>query len=580
MKYIREENIASTSFIYAIAMVLLLTFTTGGLLIAKKFSSLRGDLITLEHELISEQREQLQSDVTQQVERIDSLRHSMGKRLEQQLSTKVAEVHKMAENIYNSLQAKLSTDEIAETIREAIRPVRFYEKGGYFFILSEEGDAILYPANRSIEDKNFLTGETGMNPEVARNLIGLAKQHQKGFYRYNWTKPEDVSEKLYAKVSYVSYFEPLRWVLGTGEYYDNLDEIARMTIAKDLETSFDVKSNDYFFLYEIHNLSGGDDFATMIVNNNRPDLVGKKLSDSFTDIRGKQFRKEFLQGIREKGEAESVYWYKKPDGSGAGRKMASFKYYPDWKWVVAKGVYLDRLDTAIAVKKEELRIKVKDDILLLCIIFFVAVAVALVVAYLYSQELQAIFTRYKRTQQEHLTTLKKLNRALEIKSNTDVLTKTYNRGYFNQQLSMEMSRTNRYQTPLSLILLDLDHFKMINDTHGHLAGDAVLQDIAALVQEHIRKNDTLARWGGEEFTILIPGIDQKSAFLFAEKLRLMIEEYTFTAELCVTSSFGVSGYVLGEAGDDFINRADKALYKAKEEGRNRSCLLEKDSATV
>ena len=211
---------------------------------------------------------------------------------------------------------------------------------------------------------------------------------------------------------------------------------------------------------------------------------------------------------------------------------------------------------------------------------FVAVAVALVVAYLYSQELQGIFTRYKRTQQEHLSALKKLNTALEIKSNTDVLTKTYNRGYFNQQLSMEMSRTNRYQTPLSLILLDIDQFKLINDTHGHLTGDAVLQDIAALVQGHIRKNDILARWGGEEFTILIPGIDQKSAFLFAEKLRLMIENYTFTDELRVTSSFGVSGYVAGEAGDDFINRADKGLYKAKEGGRNRSFLVEKEERAL
>lgn len=573
MQYIREENIAGTSFFIAIIMVLLLTFTTGGLLIAKKFYSLKSDLVTLERELISQQREQLQNDVTQQVERIDSLRHSMGKRLELQLSTKVAEVIVMAENIYENLQGKLSEEEVAETVIEAIRPVRFYEKGGYFFILSMDGDAILYPASSGIEGGNFLTDETGMNPEVARNLISLAKRQQKGFYRYAWPKLDDTTGKLYSKVSYVSYFEQFDWVIGTGEYYDNLDEIARMTIAKDLETSFAVKSNDYFFLYEIHNLSGGDDFATMVVNNNRPDLVGTKLSDNFADIHGKQFRKEFMQGIREKGEAESVYWYKKPDGSGVGRKMAYFKYYPDWKWVVARGVYLDRLDAVIVAKKEELRTKVRDDIILLCIIFLVAVAVALVIAYFYSQELQSIFTRYKQTQQEHLTTLKKLNKALEKKSNTDVLTKTYNRGYFNQQLSMELARTNRYQTPLSLILLDIDRFKLINDTYGHLKGDAVLQDIAVLVQKHIRKNDLLARWGGEEFTILIPGVEKQNAIMFAEKLRLLIEDFKFTDGLRVTCSFGVSEYMVDEVGDDFINRADKALYRAKDSGRNRSCSL-------
>ena len=573
MQYIREENIAKTSFIYAIVMVLLLTFTTGGLLIGKKFHALKNNLVSLEKELITGQRNQLVNDVSQQVERIDALRHSMGERLESQLSTKVSEVQSMADNLYNNLEGKLSAREIAEIIKEAIRPVSFYEETSYFFILSITGEAILYPTNSSIEDKNFLTDDTGMSPEVIAHLINLAKDNQHGFYHYDWVKPGDPDKKLYPKVSYVSYFKQLEWVIGTGEYYNNLDKIAKMTITTDLESSFSVKSNDYFFLYEVHNLAGGDDFATMVVNNNRPDLVGKKLSDSFTDVKGKPFRKEFLQGIRENGEAVSVYWYKKPDGSGIGRKMAYFKYYPEWKWVVAKGVYLDRLDAVILAKKEELRTKVKDDITLLCIIFLVAVVVALIVAYFYAQELQTIFTRYKRTQQKHLSSLKDLNKALEIKSNTDVLTQTYNRGYFNQQLTLEISRTNRYKSPLSLMLLDIDHFKLINDTHGHLIGDSVLQEIAALIQKHIRKSDILARWGGEEFTVLIPGIDKTGAFKFAEKLKQIIAEATFAEQLSLSCSFGISSYISGEDGDDLLNRADKALYKAKESGRNKCVMM-------
>jgi diguanylate cyclase (GGDEF)-like protein len=573
MRYIREENIAATSFIYAIAMVLLLTFTTGGLLIAKKFYALNNDLITLERDIINQLRGQLHSDVAQQVDRIDSLRRSMGKRLEQQLVTNVSEVQIMAENIYDSLLGKLGKNEIAATIKEAIRPIRFHEKAGYFFIISVTGDIVLYPASSNIEGKNFFTDETGTNPEVARNLIRLAQQNQKGMYRYDWIKPGGDDEKLYRKVSCVSYFKPLKWIVGTGEYYDNLDALAREIITKDLETSFSVKSNDYFFLYEIHNLSGGDDFATMLVNNNRPDLVGKKLSDTFADIHGKQFRKEFLQGIREKGEAESVYWYKKPNGSDIGRKMSYYKYYPDWNWVVARGVYLDRLDAIIVAKKEELRTKVTEDIVLLCCIFFVAVIGALVVAYFYSHELQAIFIRYKRTQQEHLSSLEELNKTLEQKSHTDVLTNAYNRGYFNQHLCMEMSRANRYLTPLSLILFDIDHFKRINDTYGHLTGDTVLQEITALVQKNIRKNDLLARWGGEEFAVLIPGVEQENGVHFAEKLRLIIENYPFADGFSITCSFGVSGYFTDEEGESFLKRVDTALYKAKESGRNRCVLV-------
>ncbi len=573
MRYIREDNIATASFIYAIVIVLLLTFTTGGLLIAKKFHALKADLLTLEHEMISQQREQLHNDVTQQVDRIDSLRYMMGKRLEQQLRAKVEEVMRMTENVYFSLQWKLSREEISETLQAAIRPMRFNENSGYFFILSGEGEAILYPASEDFEGKNFLSERTGVNSSVVHDLISTVKNNQKGFYRYKWTKPGENTGELYNKVSYVSSFKPLAWIIGTGEYYDNLDALARETIVRDLQTSFDVKSNDYFFLYEIHNLSGGDNFATMLVNNNRPDLVGEKLSDSYTDSHGKEFRKEFLQGIREKGEAESIYWYSKPDGSGEGRKLSYYQYYPDWNWVVARGVYLDRLDATIIAKKEELRAKVKEDILLLCCIFLVAVSVALIIAYFYAHELQDIFNRYKNTQQEHLTILEKLNTSLELKSQTDVLTKAANRGFFNQQLSMEMSRTNRYETPLSLILMDIDRFKLINDTYGHLTGDAVLQELAALIQKHIRTNDLLARWGGEEFTILIPGVELAQAGKFAEKLRLIIEESIFADNLKVTCSFGISSYIAGEEGDILIKRTDKALYQAKTDGRNRCILL-------
>lgn len=573
MRYIREENIAVTSFVYAIVMVLLLTFTTGGLLIAKKFHALNSDLANLELELVNEQRAQLHKDVSRQVDRIDSLRHSMVQRLQRQLSTNVSEAHIMAENIYDTLLGKLSQAEIAETIREAIRPIRLHEKSGYFFIISEKGDAILYPLSSRVEGKNFFTDKTGVSPDVVRNLIGIAKRSKNGFYRYDWKKPGGDAEKLYPKISYVSYFKQLEWVIGTGEYFDNLDALARVAITKGLETNFDVKSNDYYFLYEIHNLSGGDDFATMIVNNNRPDLVGTKLSDSFTDIHGKQFRKEFLQGIRENGEAESVYWYKKPDGSGTGRKMTYYKYYPDWNWVVARGVYLDRLDAVIAAQKAELRKKVKDDIILLCGIFLVAVVIALIVAYFYSRELQAIFMRYKRTQQEHLTRLEQLNESLELKSHTDELTKAYNRGYFNQQLSMEMSRSSRYLTPLSMILFDIDYFKEINDKYGHLAGDTVLREVTELVQKHIRKNDLLARWGGEEFTILVPGLEPGKTVDFAEKLKMIIDEFTFSGGISVTCSFGISGHIAGEKGDELMNRADKALYKAKEGGRNRCVIM-------
>ena len=172
---------------------------------------------------------------------------------------------------------------------------------------------------------------------------------------------------------------------------------------------------------------------------------------------------------------------KKPDGSGIGRKLSYFKLYPDWNWVFARGIYFDRLDDVVAARKDELSKKVQDDIVMLCVIFLVAVIIVLFVAYKFSKGLQGIFDTYRKTQQDHLDKLELLNKALEKQSNTDALTQIFNRGFFNIQLARETSRAIRYGTPLSVVLLDIDYFKKINDSYGHLAGDSVLQEMALLV---------------------------------------------------------------------------------------------------
>jgi diguanylate cyclase (GGDEF)-like protein len=118
-------------------------------------------------------------------------------------------------------------------------------------------------------------------------------------------------------------------------------------------------------------------------------------------------------------------------------------------------------------------------------------------------------------------------------------------------------------------MIDIDHFKRINDTFGHLTGDAVLREFVGLVSDNIRKNDVFARWGGEEFMILAPNSELESAGLLAEKLRLIISSARFESDAAVTASFGVAQLKPGDTFDTFTMRADAALYRAKDKGRNR-----------
>ncbi|MCP4115914.1 MAG: GGDEF domain-containing protein [Desulfobacteraceae bacterium] len=171
---------------------------------------------------------------------------------------------------------------------------------------------------------------------------------------------------------------------------------------------------------------------------------------------------------------------------------------------------------------------------------------------------------------------------IEKLSITDELTQIYNRRYFYSRLEEEIQRAARYLHPLSLLLLDIDHFKKVNDVHGHQVGDDVLIGIASIIKSNTRAVDIVGRYGGEEFVVILPETDEKGASVIAEKLRKLIERHEFDIsdekKINVTSSFGVSSLnMLAEDIPDksrhIIKLADDALYTAKESGRNTVVLF-------
>jgi diguanylate cyclase (GGDEF)-like protein/PAS domain S-box-containing protein len=167
-----------------------------------------------------------------------------------------------------------------------------------------------------------------------------------------------------------------------------------------------------------------------------------------------------------------------------------------------------------------------------------------------------------------LTESKKQQDYIEHLARTDELTELPNRRELNQFLKHQIRDSNATNMPFSALMIDLDLFKGINDKFGHAIGDLVLKEFSQVVKTLIRKADFFARWGGEEFFIVLPDTEEKVALKIAEKLRLNIEK-TEIGGMRITISVGVSGYLLGESLELMLKRADKALYKAKENGRNR-----------
>ncbi|MBF0459601.1 MAG: diguanylate cyclase [Nitrospirae bacterium] len=171
--------------------------------------------------------------------------------------------------------------------------------------------------------------------------------------------------------------------------------------------------------------------------------------------------------------------------------------------------------------------------------------------------------------------LQDFNIQLEHAARTDPLTGINNRGYFSELLKLEMERITRYGHACTVLMLDIDHFKSINDTYGHAAGDEALRTLTSIIQECARKNDFYGRLGGEEFAITLPETDIHGAAIVAERLRANLETTVIkfdSHELFVTASIGVSQYQAGDTMETLLHRADQAMYEAKKNGRNRVCL--------
>ncbi len=169
--------------------------------------------------------------------------------------------------------------------------------------------------------------------------------------------------------------------------------------------------------------------------------------------------------------------------------------------------------------------------------------------------------------------LERANARLEELATTDGLTGLINHRVFEERLAEEFLRSRRYGEPLSLIVLDVDRFKTYNDSFGHLAGNEVLRKLSKVLREHARETDLVARFGGEEFALILPHTAVGEALILAERLRSALEETVWSAQYPITASFGVCLLIPEMDGPDaLVARADVALYRAKAGGRNRVSL--------
>ena len=184
--------------------------------------------------------------------------------------------------------------------------------------------------------------------------------------------------------------------------------------------TFEENKSNYFFVYEIKNMQGGDDFARLVVNPNRPDLVGTLISTNYKDANGKKFREEFLREVRLKGESYTKYAYKKPNEDEIKQKLSYFKYYEKWNWIIAVGIYTDDIENEISAKKRDLEVKIKNQVVQNVVLFIMFLSIAILISIAISQKIDEVLKDYENKVLSNAKQLEELNESLEIKVKKEI----------------------------------------------------------------------------------------------------------------------------------------------------------------
>ena len=341
-----------------VGAMLALTFFLVGTSMLLRYRYAQRDMVRLSQDYLAGQKSLIKGEVDQAIEVMDQLWLESDRQARRTVQFRVDEAWSIANHLYRCYRSSKSAAEIKRLIIAALRPIRYRQGQGYYFITRGDGLEVLFADHPEMEGRKLLSVQDTEGRFVVRDMISIAHEKGEGFYQYTWSRPGSKGSG-FEKISYVKHFAPFDWIIGTGVYLDETrDQFQRLLADYAKKHRFGPERNGYIFIIRLHDIAGGPNFGSMYVNPNRPDLIGKELSDETPDARGKKFRQEFLLHLRQHGEGFVSYWYKKFAAADAVPKISFFKLTSDRHFIVAAGVYLDDLEkqslALLASAKKEL----------------------------------------------------------------------------------------------------------------------------------------------------------------------------------------------------------------------------------
>jgi len=678
-----ETTMPRLHLIGTLSLLLVVTLAMAGFFSWQSVQNHRASLERIEQVFYEQQRARLSSETQSAIDYLEFLRRRTESVLRQNIVEQVDTAMQMVEAIHTKESGHRPAAEVQQLIREALRPARFFEGRGYFFVDGLDGRFILLPTAPQYEGRDGIDNRDPTGHYIMRGLIEAARKPRgEGFSRYQWYRP-DAPKTMAEKIAYVRLFEPYQWLIGTGDYLYEWEDRQKKEAMQRLRALRFGSSGSIGLL---------DSDGRSLISPNNIALEGLQPAQMPPDEK-KAVETLWATAQAGGGIVEYDWPRKKPqsDNNELGRKTALVSVYEPWGWVLVTSMFNDELQSTLQSETSAQNQGNNQQRLQLTLVLLGVTALGVMGSFVFSRWSKQLFTRYHQELEQAQADLRiaaiafesqegifvtnpdniilRVNQSFtsitgypaeevigktpallksgrhnthfyqKIKESVDstgswhgeiwnrckngtispewltitavktddgtvthyvstltditqrkaaeeeirhlayydALTKLPNRRLLLDRLQHALSSHRRTGRQAALMFIDLDHFKLINDTQGHDKGDLLLREVAQRLLQTVRSNDTVARIGGDEFVVLLEELHLQAdeaaaeAEVVAEKILNTIAQTWMLDGNEIKSSCSIGVVLFSDqqtSAEDLMKHADLAMYQAKEAGRN------------
>lgn len=545
--------------------VLLVALLVSYIFVTHQHETMQLEAEVVEKAVLEQSRENIRREVSQVVRHLTSSHKDAEQMMRLALRERTESARAAIEKLHEQYRGKVRWQTLDQLVKINLASFSFDQGDGFYelYRLTGSGEA-LKPMLVSPESDSAISTAAGA-------LLGTLGDASGGFVRLpGYVAGHDA-------LLYVARLKAQGLLLVTVQRLDRFEARLKQQMLQRL-SEFRYSNSGYLFVYDAQ--------GRFLMNPADAALVGQSIC-RLSNAEDQALKDSFIQaGQTLEGRFIEYRWHR-PESDMLEDKISFARPYVPWGWVIATGIYVEDAVRAAEAEQQALRDRANAGttraLFATGVFVLVIFALTLLVARYTSRLLQRYHRRMRRQNKklndwnselesgiaQRTQQLEAKNAELRRLSSTDALTGLSNRLRLDQFFERVLGVARRYQRPFSVVLMDLDHFKRVNDTWGHPAGDEVLIKVGEMLRKAVREVDIAGRWGGEEFVVILPETTVEQACIVADKLRHEVLELNVLPVTELSSSFGVAEHQAGDSVEKLIGRADAALYRAKEKGRNR-----------